>query len=125
MGNKHLPDLVISLLSLVIFLPLNFGFMFLYFEPLARKRSYSNRDNSNSLVCLQIYQVVGMLVSSAFHSKSDLAKLLCFLTSGAFLLFYTFTSNSAIYNRELSKVWRLVSVINLWTLVCISVSMVC
>ena len=124
MGGSHSPHVLIGFLSLLIFIPLNFSFIALYFEPLVKKKSYSNRDNSNSLIILQLYQIAGMFVFSAFTKKSDDMKLLLFLIIGSVVLLNTFSINNSFHSTRITKLWNWVAMENIWSVMCLCISYV-
>lgn len=115
LSNSHIFHVSATIFSLSLFLIINFSFKLLYFEPLVTKNAYSNRENSDSLIILQLFQICGMFVFSTFHSTHDATKLILFLLAGSQTLLYTFSSNCAFFLDSICKLWRWVSVMNSWT----------
>jgi fucose permease len=124
LGGNHAPHVLVGFLSLLIYLPINFIYIALYFEPLAKKKSYSNRDNSNSLLILQLYQIAGMFFFSAFTKPDDDKKLLMFLIVGSAVLLNGFGVNNSFHENFMTKLWNWVAMVNAWSVMCLCISYV-
>ena len=98
--------------------------MCLGFNTLSRKITLASRDNSNSLIAYNTYQIVGIIFVSTFNRPIDDLKILLFLIIGAFVLFRQFYMLNSFHSIFLTKLMAYLSVVNAWTTLCLCIAYV-